>query len=304
MELNKKNLEALAAVIKKPVEDLTKALTEDGELNLNDRVVYTKEEDELKYKNARDEGYKQGNKSAIEKPLRNLKQQAKEKYKVETDGINDYSEFLDFTITSISDELKESLSGNAGEKEKKFIDQIEEAKKNEEQLRNKLKETESTWEQKLAEMKQLNDQSIVNNQLLKIADSIPFAIPKEVENEGKEKVMDYVNKQKELFLTVYKAKHGFSFNDNKFIIREGEEIIKNNLLEPVDPNEHALNFAKSNYFKLTENQVINRDGSQKYGSTFPGMSLEDFQSLMKEKNIHPGSNEYLIYFKEFQDKNK
>lgn len=303
MELNDKNLEVLAAGLKIAKEDLTKALTTDEEFNL-ERIVYTDEEWSKLEKNIKDQEYHKGKEAGFEMPLKDLKKDYSEKYGVETEGIKDFKELFDKVLSNETTKLKETFNGNAGDKEKKFVDQIEELKKTEQALREKLQETESTWEQKLQAQMEETNVSIVNNQLLKIADSIPFAVPKEVQNGGKEKIMDFVNKQKDIFLTTYKSKYDFSFEDKKFIIKSGEETVKNNLLEPVDPSEHALEFAKSNYFNLTENQVINRDGSQKYGNTFHGMPLEDFQAKMKQEGHHPHSNEYAVYLSEWQDKNK
>lgn len=302
MELNDKNLEVLSAALKIDKEDLTKAL--ESELDLSDKVIYSKSDYETLLKNIKNEEYHKGKEAGFEMPLKELRKKVNENYGIETEGIKDYNTLLENTIKKIKEESDKLLSDVKSKDNEKFISQIEELKNDKQSLISKIEEEKETFEQQLNELKNANQTSIINNELMKLATSIPFNVPKSILSQGKDAEMNYIKAQQNNFLTLFKASHEVDIADGKIVIKKDGEIIKNNIMEAEKPETIALAFAKSNYMNLKTNEVINRGSSQKFGSILHGMSQEDFDAKMKEEGHHPNSLEYLKYYKEFMEKNK
>lgn len=304
MGLNDKNLEVLAAGLKIAKEDLTKALTEDGELDLSDKVIYTKSDYEKLEKNIRDEEYHKGKEAGFEMPLKELKKKVKETYGVETEGDKDFNVLLEKTIKKIKDDSDQLLSDAKSKGNEKLISQIEELTKDKEKLTTQILEKDTTFEQQLNELKNANQASVINNELMKIASSLPFEVPKSILSQGKDAEMNYLKSQQSNFLTLLKANLEAEIVDGKLVFKKDGEIIKNNIREPENPETIALEFAKSNYINLKTSEFINRDGSQKYGNDLHGMSIEDFNARMKAEGHHPNSLKYIEYYREYVEKNK
>jgi hypothetical protein len=304
MGLNDKNLEVLSAVLKIDKGDLTKALETEIDLDLSDRVVYTKSDYETLEKNIRNEEYHKGKEAGYEMPLKELRKKVTDTYGIETEGVKDFNTLLEKTVEKIKGESSKLLEDVKSKDNEKFISQIEDLKKDNDGLRNTILEKETTFEQQLNELKTANQTSVINNELMKIANSLPFDVPKSILSKGKDAEMNFIKAQQSNFLTLFKANHEAEIVDNKLVIKKDGEIIKNDIKNAEDPERIALDFAKSNYINLKTSEFINRGGSQKYGNELRGMSIEDFNSKMKHEGHHPNSIEYLTYLKEYQEKNK
>lgn len=293
MSLNEKNLEALSAGLNIDKETLVKALTEDAELDLSSKVIYNKEDHEVLLKNLKDQEYHKGKEAGYEMPLKDIKKKINETYGIETEGIKTFDDLLNKTIEERENKLKSTFKESATKDSEKILQQLEEKEVTIKGLREKLQTSTQEWEQKYNEQKTQQEKALINNDLIKIANSIPFDVPKSVMTEGEDAKMKYLQTIKSNFLNLFMNSFSFEREDNKLVVKKDGEIIKDNLLQPEKIESIALNFAKSNYFNLEENQIINRSSSQKYGSIFPKMTLDQFNDMMKEKKIHFGSQEYL-----------
>jgi len=297
MEINDKSLEALSAGLQIDKGDLTKAL-ESGEIDLSDRVIHSKEDHEKLIKNIKDQEYHKGKEAGFEMPLKDLKKKMSEKYGLETEGIKDFDILISNVLKSETDKLKETYKEGAGKDSEKFTSKIEELEKVNEGLRTQITEKDTTFNTQIQEKDKEFKSSLINTELLKVANSIPFSVPKEITIQGKEAEMSFVKTQTENYLTLLKSSYKFDIVDSKIVTFDGEESIKNKLLETENIDNIALNFAKSRNFNINDKHSYKRDSSQKYGSLFPNMPLADFEALMKEQGHHPNSLEYARYFKE------
>ena len=303
MEINDKSLEVLSAVLKIDKEILAKGL-ESGDIDLTDRVIFLKDEYETLEKNLKNQEYHKGKDAMFEMSLKEQKKKVADTYGIDTEGIKDFDTLFEKAITHKENEIKTTYKDSTTKDSEKILKQIEELKKNESLLRDKLKTTEETYEQKLSEKDlQFND-SLNNSEFMKVVNSIPFEVPKYVISEGKEAEMNFIKAEREKFLVMFKSKYKLDRIENKLIVKDGEEIIKNNLLEPEKIENIALNFAKTNYFNLTDKTVINFSDSKKFGNSFQSMSLEQFNELMEEQGIRASDTKYLEYYRKYKDANK
>jgi hypothetical protein len=293
MSLNEKNLEALSAGLQIDKDILVKALTEDAELDLSSKVIYNKDDHETFLKNLRDQEYHKGKEAGFEMPLKEMKKKISESYGIETEGVKTFDDLFNKTITSYDAKLKETFKESANKDSEKILQQIEEKEKTINGLREKLQSSESEWTKKLTEQQSQFEEVQIKNDLIKIANAIPFNIPKEVINQGEEEKMKYIQTIKSNFLNLFSNSFTFEKDNGNLVVKKDGEIIKDNFLQTEKIESIALNFAKTNYFNIEDNQIINRSSSQKYGSSFKGQTVDQFNDLMREKKIHPGSQEYL-----------
>lgn len=304
MELNDKNLEVLSAGLKMTKEDLTKALLENVDLDLSNKVIYEKDDYDKLIKNLSNQEYHKGKEAGTEMPLKDAKKFASETFGIETEGIKDYNSLLDLVVKERERKLKETLKDGANKNSEKYLSEKAEFEKTITGLRDKLQESQSEYEKKLSDQKSENERYAINNDLIKYVKSLPLDVPKSVLNEGKEAEMKFLNKQHNNLLTLLRNKFTFELSEGKLIFKNDNGIVKNDLLEPEKPENIILDFAKSNYINIKDNKFINRSDSKKYGNVFPGMSIEQFNTLMKDKGIRPHSQEYYSYKSQWKKVNK
>jgi hypothetical protein len=300
MEINEKHLEAMAAALKLSKEDLA-----NEELDLTNRVVYTKDEFETFEKNLKDQEYHSGKSAGYEMPLKDSKKRIKEEYGIDTEGIKSYDELMEKVLESEIGKVNKQFKGSAEDKEKAFLEKIERLKKEKKDLQQINADKEAEYESRLAEQIQLHEQTAIDRNLSDIANTLPISVPDSIENEGKEAVMSYLKKQRNNFLTLFKAKYTFEQKDGNLIIKDGENVIHDDVLNPQKPEIVALEFAKSNFINLKDNEVINRSDSKKYGNSLSTIKTpEDFDAFMEKQGISKTTNEYIKYRLEWKKLSK
>jgi membrane-associated HD superfamily phosphohydrolase len=300
MEINEKHLEAMAAALKLSKEDLA-----NEELDLSNRIVYTKEDFETYEKNLKDQEYHSGKSAGYEMPLKESKKRISEQYGIDTEGIKSYDELMEKVLESQLSVKDREFKGSAEEKEKTFLEKIERLKKEKKELQKINADKEAEYESKLTEQLKLYEQTAIDRNLSDIANTLPISIPDSIENEGKEAVMSYLKKQRNNFLTLFKARYDFEQKDGNLIIKDGDNIVHDDVLNPQKPEIVALEFAKSNFINLKDNEVINRSDSKKYGNNLAGLkTFEEFDGFMKSQGIDRSRNEYAKYYSEWQKLSK
>lgn len=303
MEINEKSLEVLSAVLKMDKTDLTKAI-ESSEIDLSNRVVFLKEEYETLEKNLKNQEYHKGKEAGFEIPLKESKRKAAELYGVDTEGIKDFDTLLEKIITHKEDEIKTTYKDSISKDSEKILKEIEGHKKTESDLRKKIKELEEETNIKLSEKDTYINETLNNQEFLKVVNAIPFDIPTYVQSQGKEAEIDYLKKERDKFMMQFKTKYKLERIDNTLIAKEGDEIAKDNLFQPQKIESLALEFAKSNYYNLNDKKVINHIDSKKYGNSFRGMSIEDFNTLLEQQGIRSSDTKYLTYLKQYKEANE
>lgn len=302
MELNSKNLEVLSAVTKMDKEQLFNAITKTDapELKL-DLYVETNENYNTFINNLKNQEYYRGKLVGEEEPLRKAKQKAAEKYGINTDGIKSHWELIELIDKQNAEKFKTAFEGEKDTKVKEMLTQIEKEKKEKEDLRSLLTSTEQKYTSELDQLKNSQKESLINNDLLRIAQTIPFQIPTSITSQ--EEKAKYVQTETLKYLTLLKTVYQFDYDNNSLIVKKGGEVVKNRLLQPEKLENVALEFAKEMNFNLASTKPFT-PGTTQTTANFGGISIDNFNQIMAEKGIKTGSREYLVYLSEFKKQNK
>jgi hypothetical protein len=301
--LNNKNIEVLSAALKIDKETLINSLinVEGKELALPDFVIRTKEEEETYIKNLANQEYHKGKTAESEMSLKELKRLGSEKYGINTEGIKSHAELIDLIEKKKAEEFKAAFEGEGDKKIKEILSKLDEKNKEADLLRTKLLEIEETYKTQLSQKDNEFKKSIKDNELLKIANTIPFALPKNlISVEEKTK---YIQTETSKFMTLFNSIYETDIENGQIVVKQNGTVIKDKLLQPEKIDKIAIDFAKQMNFNLSDNGGIQRPDGTKITNNFTGASKEQFDAVMKEKGIITGSNQYLTYYSEWKKSN-
>lgn len=312
--LNEKSIDFLSEKLKVDSEELKKIIDSEEKKDITDLdspVKYFFTDDDKK--SLEDNVMKQGEKgiydrakaATIEMNLKSLNK----KYKVYDDFDNYKEHGFNVSETSLEDfankfdekykqshkeeieNLKGQFSGEGNEEIQKFQKKMETLKKEKAELQDAIRTKETEFEQTLKAKEGEIIAEKRNDRWGKAASVIPFDASA-IQNE--EERLKYIQTQQELLLKAARDDYRIEFEDGKEVVYRGEEMLVDDMKNPIKPEDALIQVAKKYNFKMEAERKAGRGGAS---STFSGVAVRniktqaDYESYCQQNNIAPLSAE-------------
>ena len=308
MELNEKNLTAIAALVKVDVEKLKTALTTaDGIFETDVKHFFTDNERKTLLDNTQKDGYNTGKKAGEEMQFKTFRDKYKDDFKIEVENITDFEKLFDVAFEVKGEKqkleiesLKEKLTGDTKNISEKYEAQLKNASSEKSALQTAIEqlkiESANAISSLTSKYKDEKSQSIFISNL----NNVPFVVPANVERLGADATKKYLQVEKEKFKTFFLSQHTLKFDENnKLTVLKDGEILKDNLQEPVKLTDLLIPFARKFQFQLEKDAGTKNRSQGNKNVEFTGMSEVDFR-----KNFDLRTNEGIKKFADWEKANK
>ena len=258
--------------------------------------VYEPHEFEVLKTNIEKESYKSGKTAGFEIAIKEAKRKTKDELGIETDGIKSVEELIEIR----ENHSKSSLTKSISEKEKEWQN---DKTKLQTLIEQHKKEIETIKYEKETEFKNYR----VNQILGEAIGSLNYEIPKYVREGGDEAIKDYISIERQKALLLFKSNYNIDFDEtgNPYI-KQGENVLKDELQNPIKINDLIIPFAKKYHLPLSLEKMQGRanEVNSKENKSFKNLDVSDFEQKMANEGISRGTNKYDEMLLKFQEENK
>jgi len=258
--------------------------------------VYEPHEFEVLKTNIEKESYKSGKTAGFEIAIKEAKRKTKDELGIETDGIKSVEELIEIR----ENHSKSSLTKSISEKEKEWQN---DKTKLQTLIEQHKKEIETIKYEKETEFKNYR----VNQILGEAIGSLNYEIPKYVREGGDEAIKDYISIERQKALLLFKSNYNIDFDEtgNPYI-KQGENVLKDELQNPIKINDLIIPFAKKYHLPLSLEKMQGRanEVNSKENKSFKNLDVSDFEQKMANEGISRGTNKYDEMLLKFHEENK